>query len=236
MSDVYKPRLHPDFSYSIHHVGNEKTPLLVIDNFLNDAHKLIEYCIENYQFEQVDNYYPGRRMDAPVLYTQALHFYLIKFIENIFGLTADKIAGIKSLYSMVVTPPEQLTIQQCLPHIDSFLSGDLACVHYLCGQDKGGTSLYRHKKTGYEKITADTIADYNQILVKEGAANIEKKSYMSGANDYFEPVAEIDAQFNRIIVYPSNILHCGNIPADFNFTAHPLNGRLTLNSFIFCKR
>lgn len=236
MSEEYKPSLHQKFSYSVHYVGAEKTPLLVIDHFLNDAQKLIEHCIENFHFKKVDSYYPGKRMDAPVNYTYAIHYYLNKLIEGVYGIRPEHIAGIKSLYSLVVTPPAQLTVQQCLPHIDSFLSGDLACVHYLCGPEKGGTSLYRHKKTGYEKITADVIDDYQKSLLDEGATYIDKKAYLCGGNNYFEPIAEIDAQFNRMIVYPSNILHCGNIPPDFNFTAHPLKGRLTLNSFIFCKR
>lgn len=46
---------------------------------------------------------------------------------------------------------------------------------------------------------------------------------------YFERIVEIDALFNRMIVYPSNILHSGNIPPKFNFDPHPASGRLTLN-------
>jgi hypothetical protein len=236
MSEVYKPRLHPKFSYGVYRVGNEQTPLLVVDNFLDNAQRLIELCIENYQFDRVDNYYPGRRMDAPVAYTYAIHFYLLKLIAEVFGLTAENVAGIKSLYSLVITPPEQLTIQQCLPHIDSYLVGDLACVHYLCDQNKGGTSLYRHKKTGYEKLTAESIDYYKQTVLDEGALAIEKKAYMNGSNDYFEAIAEIEAQFNRMIIYPSNILHSGNIAPGFDFDPNPASGRLTLNSFIYSKR
>lgn len=145
-------------------------------------------------------------------------------------------AGGKSLYSMVITPPDQLEPIQCIPHIDSYLSGDLACVHYLCDKEKGGTSLYRHKKTGYEKITSENINTYKESLFNEGALVFKKKSYMNGSNNYFEQIAEVEAVFNRIVIYPSNILHSGNIPPNFNFNPHPAAGRLTLNSFIFSKR
>jgi Family of unknown function (DUF6445) len=236
MQDSLKPILHPKLSYKFYNVGREETPLLVIDNFIQDAHSLVGYCAANNNFSKVDNFYPGLRMDAPKMYIHAINYYLAELLSNIFGLTQDKIAGGKALYSMVVTPPDQLEVNQCLPHIDSYLGGDLACVHYLCEKEKGGTSLYRHRKTGYEKITSETIDHYKQSVLDEGALKVGKKSYMNGSNNYFEQIAAIDAMFNRMIIYPSNILHSGNIGADFNFTAHPHEGRLTLNSFIYCKR
>ena len=49
-------------------------------------------------------------------------------------------------------------------------------------------------------------------------------------------IANVDAMFNRMIIYPSNILHSGNIAADFNFDQNPATGRLTLNSFIYGKQ
>lgn len=228
--------LHPNFSYQVYCVGKEQTPLLVIDNFIKDAHTLVDFCLTDTEFSKVDTYYPGLRMVAPNLYIHAMNFYLGKLFGDVFGLMPEQLAGGKSLYSIVVTPPEQLTTQQCLPHVDSFLSGDLACVHYLCNKDKGGTSLYRHKKTGYEKITKDTLAHYTQSVTEEGALDITQKSYMNGSNKYYESIAEVEAMFNRMVVYPSNILHSGNIPADFDFDPHPSSGRLTLNSFIFSKR
>jgi hypothetical protein len=228
--------LHPELSYKFYLVGRDQTPLLVIDNFIRDAHVLVDFCKANTNFSKVDNFYPGLRMAAPDTYIRAVNYYLVELLNNIFGLSQDKIAGGKSLYSMVVTPPDQLEINQCLPHIDSYLSGDLACVHYLCGKEKGGTSLYRHKKTGYEKITSETIEHYKQSVVDEGALRFERKSYMNGSNNYFEQIATVDAMFNRMVVYPSNVLHSGNIAADFNFDPDPATGRLTLNSFIYAKR
>lgn len=236
MQDSFKPMLHPELSYKFYNVGREETPLLVIDNFIQDAYSLVDFCIANTNFNKVDNFYPGLRMAAPGMYIHAINHYLAELLSNIFGLPQNKIAGGKSLYSMVVTPPDQLEINQCLPHIDSYLNGDLACVHYLCDKEKGGTSLYRHKKTGYEKITSDTIDHYKQSVVDEGALKFDQKSYMNGSNNYFEQIAEVDAMFNRMIIYPSNILHSGNIAADFNFDPNPATGRLTLNSFIYSKR
>jgi hypothetical protein len=236
MHDSLMPMLHPELSYKFYNVGREETPLLVIDNFIQDAHSLVDFCRANTNFSKVDNFYPGLRMAAPDMYIHTINRYLAELLDNIFGLPQNKIAGGKALYSMVVTPPDQLEILQCLPHIDSYLSGDLACVHYLCDKEKGGTSLYRHRKTGYEKITNENIDHYKQSVIDEGVLVLERKSYMNGSNNYFEQIAEVDAMFNRMIIYPSNILHSGNIAADFNFDPNPSTGRLTLNSFIYSKR
>ncbi|HCS66160.1 MAG TPA: hypothetical protein DIW64_19985 [Cellvibrio sp.] len=236
MQDSLKLVLSPELSYKFYKVGVEETPLLVIDNFIRDAHLLVDFCVTNTSFNKVDNFYPGLRMAAPNRYIHVINHYLADLLSNIFGLTQDKIAGGKALYSMVVTPPDQLEITQCLPHIDSYLSGDLACVHFLCDKEKGGTSLYRHRKTGYEKITSENIDHYKQSVVEEGALKFDIKSYMNGSNAYFEQIASVDAMFNRMIIYPSNILHSGNIAPDFNFDPNPISGRLTLNSFIYCKR
>jgi Family of unknown function (DUF6445) len=61
-------------------------------------------------------------------------------------------------------------------------------------------------------------------------------AYMHGANQYFDQIANIGAVFNRLIIYPSNILHSGNINPDCILDADPRKGRLTLNTFIYRKR
>lgn len=236
MEDTLKPLIHPDFAYKAYSVGNEQTPLLVIDHFIKDPERLIDFCVARAAFDNTDNFYPGLRMPAPHLYIHAINFYLSELIESIFGLKKDSWEGGRTLYSMVATPPEQLRPQQCIPHVDSFYRGDLACVHFLCDTDKGGTSLYRHKKTGFESVDAQRIDNYNQTVIHEGALDAPQKSYMNGSNTFFERTAAIDAVFNRMIIYPTTALHSGNIAPGFNFDPNPASGRLTLNSFIFSKR
>lgn len=229
------PRLDAKFSYKAYRVGQSQAPLLIIDNFIEEADSLVAYCQANCHFDNNDRFYPGQRMAAPARYTQALLLNLAGVFEAVFQLPPHELAGAKTLYSLVTTPPEALLPQQCLPHVDSVQAGDLACVHYLCSADKGGTSLYRHRQTGLEVIGEEAIANYNQTLIDQGVLALPK-AYMNGSNDYFEQIASVDAQFNRLVVYPSNILHSGNIAADFKFDPNPLTGRLTLNSFIYSKR
>ncbi|HRH76695.1 MAG TPA: DUF6445 family protein, partial [Cellvibrionaceae bacterium] len=113
---------------------------------------------------------------------------------------------------------------------------DFACVHYLCDEKKGGTSIYRHKKTGIERITEDNVDYYNQAVNEEGALIQLEGSYMNGSNAYFEQIACVEAVFNRMVIYPANVLHSGNISKDFTFDSNPSRGRLTINSFLYSKR
>ena len=233
---AFTPQLHADFAYKAYKVGREKTPLLVIDNFIAHAEQLVDYCAALGKLEKIDTFYPGIRMQAPDMYVHTLYQYLGVLLEHAFDLPLNQIQGSKALFSMVTTPPEQLSPKQRLPHIDSFETGDLACVHYLCSPEMGGTALYRHKSTGFETIDASQIDHYNETLIKEGALQSEDITYMHGANKYFDQIADIGAVFNRLIIYPSNILHSGTISPNCVLDADPRKGRLTLNTFIYRKR
>lgn len=233
---TFKPQLHAEFSYKAYKVGMEGTPLLVVDNFMGQAERLVEYCAELGKLEKIDSFYPGIRMQAPDIYVHALHHYLGTLLEHAFDLPLQQIQGSKALFSIVTTPPELLSPKQQLPHIDSFETGDLACVHYLCSPDMGGTALYRHKSTGYETINATQIDHYNDTLIKEGALSSVGGAYMHGPNRYFDQIADIGAVFNRLVIYPSNILHSGTISPSCVLDADPRRGRLTLNTFIYRKR
>jgi len=228
--------IHPDFYCEFMVVGRERTPVIIIDNLIKDAHHLVDYCSTHYNFSKVDNFYPGVRMHAPKMYIHTLYDYLSELFASIFDVPKNNLSGGRSFYSLVTTPPEQLKHQQCLPHVDSYQYGDFACVHYLCDKKLGGTSLYRHRRTGFERITEERVGLYNEAVIDEGALSGSLNSYMNGPNEYFDQIACVDAVFNRMVVYPANVLHSGNISKEFPFDSNPLSGRLTLNSFIYSKR
>lgn len=233
---TFRPRLHANFAYKAYRVGREQNPVLVVDNFINQAEHLVDYCAGVGKLEKIYSFYPGIRMQAPDIYVYALHHYLAPLLEHVFALPLNQIQGSRALFSIVTTPPAQLSPKQRLPHIDSFETGDLACVHYLCSPEMGGTSLYRHKRTGYETIDASQIDHYNNTLIKEGALQSNAMAYMCGPNKYFDQIADIGAVFNRLVIYPSNILHSGTINPGCVLDADPRRGRLTLNTFIYRRR
>ncbi len=139
-----------------------------------------------------------------------------------------------SALAIVDTPEEQLRPMQMLPHIDTPEKNQLAIVHYLCDKEHGGTTFYRHKATGYEMITQERLYRYASQVKQEAIANQIHKNpcYMSGSNTLFEQVYAVDACINRAIIYPSNLLHSGNINTALGLSSDPKKGRLTIGSFI----
>lgn len=225
-------QLHPEFSCRVDHVGNEKQPVLIIDNFLSDPLFLREFCVRYLTLNKVDGLYPGLRASAPENYIQLIHYYLRDSIHSIFSIDDSMVKHVKADYSMVLTPVDQLKLAQCVPHYDSLISSELAAVHYLCGSDKGGTSLYRHRETGFEYVDSSRAAIYTERLKSEISSTAYPQRYMNGSNQLFEQIASYEALFNRMIIYRCTSLHSGNIAPEFSFDANPRTGRLTINTFI----
>lgn len=228
--------LHHQFAFRTLWVGFDNIPVLVVDNFLANPESLVDFCVQGNNLTTADTYYPGLRMPAPEQYIYAIYHYLGPLIARHFGLPKEAWAGGKSLYSIVATPPDEMEALQSVPHIDTAKRTDLACVHYLCGTEHGGTSLYRHRSSGFEIIDTARQALYHEQAMAEGVLEKSPRTYMNGSDRFFEQILSVDARFNRIVIYPGNVLHSGNIGPDFRFDPNPASGRLTLNSFIFGKR
>ncbi|RYY04550.1 MAG: hypothetical protein EOO53_01690 [Gammaproteobacteria bacterium] len=223
--------LHPNFSYQIHIVGEEKQPVLIVDNFLAQPQLLVDFCCENSSFSAVDTFYPGFRMQAPEEYLIAISEYLRPIIFNTFG-DEGAISRLFSLFSLITTPPGKLKPEQAVPHFDSDQMTDLASVYYLCDSRFGGTSLYRHKETGFEFVDTERRTIYMDTLLKSLHQGKIKREYMNGSNELFEQIYSVPSAFNRLVMYRSTSLHSGNISKDFQFNADPKLGRLTLNTFL----
>ena len=56
--------------------------------------------------------------------------------------------------------------------------------------------------------------------------------YMSASTNMFEQLYSVEALMNRAIIYPSNLLHSGNVNAALGLSSVPKKGRLTIGSFI----
>lgn len=225
-------QLHPDFSYRIDSVGNERQPVLIVENFLSDPASLVEFCALNAKFNKVDALYPGARASAPDGYIQMIHYYLRDIIYSTFSIDDSMVNHVKADYSMVLTPVNQLKLAQCIPHYDSLITTELAAVHYLCKKEQGGTSLYRHRTTGFEYVDKTRSALYTETLKEEIKTGTYYQQYLNGSNHLFEEIAAYEAVFNRIILYRCTSLHSGNIAPDFRFDPNPRTGRLTINTFI----
>lgn len=216
-------------------IGNEATPLLIIDDLLLCPEWLKAEAIQGQPFSpDPANFYPGIRKPTPALYQRQLQLALLPLLKSVFaGPDASKVEILMSAYALSTTPAKALRPIQMLPHIDSVADTQLAMVHYLCDAHHGGTSFYRHRQTGYERITQTRLARYSQLLKSEAmAAQLHlQPAYMQGDNDLFARFLQIEAKPNRAIIYPGNLLHSGNIQAEAGLSAMPQSGRLTISSF-----
>lgn len=222
----------------IEEVGNESIPILVIDDFFHDVDDLIETAGDGSEFKSNPNdYYPGSRkpiseklgIQVCDLYWPLLKKYFPKRTQQYQNLLSQL-----STFSLTTTNQEALRPIQTLPHIDTFDIQQFAVVHYLFDSNQGGTSFYRHIETGFETINEQRISAYGTLLKQQAMkAQLHKKlKYMDGDNELFTRIHSINAKKNRAIIYPSNLLHSGNILQKESLSFNPQKGRLTANYFL----
>ncbi|MCU4677109.1 DUF6445 family protein [Catenovulum sp. 2E275] len=228
--------LSDTINIQIEQFGDEQTPILIIDNFIQQSHELVRFACKQ-TFSRQSQFYPGVRAPAPAHYQTILLTTIAPYLTDIFNFSSTNIKISQSQFSLVTQPPHNLHLLQRIPHFDSTQSQSLATVHYLSKTEQGGTGFYRHKKTGFERITEQRLTAYLKSLEAEnGTANMPKKQdgYINGDTPLFQRIFKQTAVFNRILVYPKNVLHSGNIPNSFVPDLNPANGRLTINTFIDC--
>lgn len=224
---------HKNFSVRVEPVGVERQPVVIIDNFLEGAERLVDVVADEKGFSDQTGLYPGIRSPAPRAYLMALYSFLPPILEEAFALRREAFTHVESVYSLVTTPPEELSLLQRIPHFDSNNPSELAMIHFLCGPEHGGTSLYRHRETGYEFVDQARRQPYIESVEAAVAAGKEPPlAYINGDTDLYERIESFDAVFNRLILYRCTSLHSGNIGADFGFDKNPRTGRLSLNTFL----
>lgn len=223
---------HPDLTVQKTTIGREQAPLLIIDNLVSDADSLVELAASKV-FTDVASYYPGVRAKAPLSYQQFVLTRLRELFGETFGLRPSTLRFTACYFSLVTTPPEQLTHLQRIPHIDSVFGSELACVHYLFKQELGGTAFYRHRRTGFEIITAERKMEYFEAVEAEKAGPDNPASqYIGGTTPLYEQLRSETGVFNRMLVYRRNSLHSGSIARQAALDTNPRTGRLSVNGFL----
>ncbi len=225
--------LGAQFKLDVVRIGTERSPIVVIENFLNDAEGLRDLAASSAVFRPVEGVvYPGNRAALPARYEATFRRHLQQSIREVFGFGAKDIVRSQGDFSIVTVRPENLQVVQRNPHFDGTEQGMIAGVHYLCPASKGGTSFYRHRRTGYENITEARNGLYLRTLKEEARTmGLPPVGYMNGETAQFQRIASFDAVFNRMLIYRGSILHSGNIAPDFDFDPDPRTGRLTANTF-----
>jgi len=211
-------------------IGRERQPLLEADGFLADPIGLVALAAAA-DFRPAfgpGGGYPGLRAPLPNAYIEAVVDTLVGPLAEAFALGAVRPARAQGAFSLVTLPPDALVPAQRVPHVDSVDPMQFAILHYLCDGAAGGTAFYRHRATGFERLSDDRLPAYTATRAAEGAPD----GYVDDGAPWFEPVARVTATMNRLVVYRSCVLHSGTVPSPDRLSADPRRGRLTANVFL----
>jgi Family of unknown function (DUF6445) len=217
---------NPDARVEVARIGRGGIAVTLIDDVLEDPHGVAELGFAQPYTEDRGNLYPGMRAPLPESFSTALRPWLEPILQR-------TIHGDSSFFSVVTTAREDLLPIQRIPHYDSSDPRLLAAVIYLCDPPFGGTTFYRHRRTGYEEITAANQNNYrialDSDLRKYGAPEQE---YTNGDSRLFEAIYSCPLRFNRAIVYPGRALHAANIPRGFTPPREQGEWRLTITTLL----
>ena len=228
------PDTRSQYQVRVEIIGQEKNPLLIIDNFVPTPEELLEQAVGEPQFAtQASDFYPGlRKLISGDYPTQTLH-KIIPLVREIFSIAPEPNAQMSlCAFSLTTTPPEKLRPIQSVPHIDTHDPLQFAMVHYLCTDSFGGTSFYRHRSSGFETINQQRFTNYFKNLKQEVMDEQQTHfNYINGDTRLFEHIYQVPVVFNRAIIYRSNQLHSADIGKSSIMSSDPMQGRLTANSF-----
>lgn len=218
----------------LNNIGKEKTPVFILDNFMQNIEQALLNNLGQLDFDSASTYYPGIRAKLPNEYILAVAKALVPLLQKVYAIPQHyKVEFFDSYYSLVTSPPAELSVEQQIPHFDGTDTYRFALLHYLNPAPHGGTAFYHHKPSGIERVfesNVDTYLDSVSDYFQQHGAPIGK--YIDNSNQQFEKIGEIPYIQNRMAMYPGNLLHSGSIFEEQDIDSDPYSGRLTANIFL----
>jgi len=215
-------------------IGRRGIAISMIDDVLRDAEGVAALGFAQSYAEDRSNLYPGVRSAMPESCSVALRAWLTPILRRHGVLGADKVLyRDASFFSVVTTASADLLPIQCIPHYDATDPNLLEAVIYLCDTRFSGTSFYRHRRTGYEEITAENRDNYTLALATDMRLyGVPKKEYINGDSLLFEAIFSNELRFNSAIIYPGRVLHAANIERQFKRPKDESEWRLTVTALL----
>lgn len=226
MPDVTLFAFNRDAKVEPARIGRRDIKVIQIDNVLHDPQGVAALGFAQSYTEDRSNLYPGFRAAVPESFATALRAWLTPILQR----TIDRDT---TFFSVVATASKDLLPIQCIPHYDSTDPNLFAAVIYLCDSRFSGTVFYRHRRTGYEEITAENVNNYKLALNSDMRTHgAPKKEYIAGDSVLFEAVFENELKFNSAIIYPARILHAAKIEKGFGRPKDKNEWRLTVTALV----
>jgi hypothetical protein len=220
--------LGPNISIRLRHVGQERQPLLIVDDVLADPWAMIDAARAAEFYRPPHTNYPGLNANLPEAYYRTVVTALRGPIEAAFGVSASAVLKFFGFFALATTPVEAASPVQTIPHLDAPDPCRLAMVHYFCQGEFGGTGFFRHSATGFESIDAARQGVYAAAVATE---RTPRNAFAGADTAGYALIDQAEAVFNRLIVYRGHVLHAGLLGRGGG-AADPASGRLTANGFI----
>ncbi len=226
--------INPAGRLAVTYVGHEKTPVLCIDDFLSNCQVMREDARHQAAFSaEMRTMYPGVRAKLPGSYVKTALNSLATVLSRVYGLGSQLNVRVDDAsYAIVSLAEDALNPYQCIPHFDNLITKSFAFLHYLNEGDFGGTGFFRHIPTNIERVTLDSNRHYQESVMNFFKRHGQpEKAYIKDTNAHYELIHKFDYSPNRLLVYPSNLLHSGLIRPDKDINPNPETGRLTASIF-----
>lgn len=216
------------------------TSVLVVDNVLARPEDWVQLAVANRGAFKAAGYnaFPGLELGLPTELTRHFLDLLREPMREAFQVR--RVVRAHSKLAMVTTPEAMLKPLQTIPHVDNLSRekdcGVVAAVLYLFRDSRlGGTNFYRPCMQA--PALAELISDAESMPAEEFHRRHGVPVRYPGDSDArFERLLSVAATWNRLIVYPGNVHHSGAIAQPELLHDDPLQGRLTINVFITCRR
>jgi hypothetical protein len=225
---------NPNAIVSSARVGECPITVTVADRVLLHPRELAEFGLSLEFVEDDSNLYPGVRARVPAEFSPPFHAWLNRTLHRAGVLDESwYIYEDASFFSVVNKNRADLLPLQRIPHYDSADPRVFAAVIYLFDRANSGTSFYRHRTTGYEKIGDDNGDNY-RISLNRNMKHLgpPAREYTNGSNELFERTHSVDSAFNRIVIYSGNVLHAADIDGSLFDGNDNGQWRLTISSLI----
>jgi hypothetical protein len=227
--------INPNIKPIIKQVGKEKTPVIIIDDFITDLTPLLNDAYYKQSFKPDPNsLYPGIRSGLPDNYVLEILKAVYQGIYKVYEVPRNlKLKLILNYFSLINTPEKDLSLLQRMPHFDTSKPYYFAILHYLNPSMHGGTGLFRHKLTSIERIEEKQVANYIESTQKFMQINGQPDAkYHNSSSDLFELYDQVAYKQNRLVIYPGNLIHSTIVDLKRDINNNPQSGRLTSNIFI----
>lgn len=208
-----------------------------MDDFLPNARDAVATAVALPVFPpEARTAYPGRRHQIGPGDKASAH------VVDILGRAAPLIRShypaesftvFEASFSLVTTPPQDMSPKQSVPHYDWDNPNYLAIMLHLHDVSGTGTAFYRHLASDLECISRDTAPGFRNLVQAELDGQGAHRPYPDArSNAHYESLFQVEGRFNRLVMYPGCLLHSAYFPPDFDYSSDPATGRLTANVFI----